>query len=181
MLDKYTTRKYCKDFTKIENYEKAVVDTTQVWECHHRLETHNSDGEKRLVDLSSKELIALDMYYDRPPEELIFMTKADHRSLHWKGKCFSEEHKKKISEALKGKHPSEEARKKMSEAQKGNQKHKGHHASEEARKRRSEAHKGRPTWSKGKHLSEEHRKKISLTKKRKAFEKHVKVLNREGK
>lgn len=26
------------DLTKIENYDKAVVDETQVWECHHRLE-----------------------------------------------------------------------------------------------------------------------------------------------
>ena len=31
---------YCKNVTMIENYSKAVLDTTQIWECHHRCETH---------------------------------------------------------------------------------------------------------------------------------------------
>ena len=118
--------KICKYFTKIENYEKAVNDTTQIWICHYRLETHNSDGERRLVYLKPEELIALGMYYDRPPEELIFLTKAEHTRLHnksvetrrkKKGKYRSEETKKRISEAKKGKKRepfSEDWKKKMS-------------------------------------------------------------------
>jgi hypothetical protein len=46
------------------------------------LETHNSDGERRLVDLTSKELIALGMYYNRPASELTFMTTYNHEMLH---------------------------------------------------------------------------------------------------
>lgn len=92
-----------------------------------------------------------------------------------KGTKFSEEHKRRISEALKGRHHTEESKRKMSEAQKGK------HISEEQRKKHSEAlrgkkrgtrsevwkmHlseslKGRTTWNKGKHWSEETRRKIS--------------------
>ena len=67
----------CRTPELIESYDKAITDTTQVWNCHHRLETHTSDGERRLVDISRAELIALGMYYDRPPEELIFLTKKE--------------------------------------------------------------------------------------------------------
>ena len=100
---------FCRTPELIENYDKAIADTTQVWQCHHRLETHNSDGERRLVDISSAELIALDMYFDRPPEELIFLTQTEHVSLHKKEKLTQN----------KGKHASEETKKKMSEAHKG--------------------------------------------------------------
>lgn len=83
--------KYCTDPTKIENYDKAVADTTQVYQCHHRLETHFSDGTKRPNNtyLSHSELIALDMYWHRPPEELILLTEYEHKTLHSKGKKFS--------------------------------------------------------------------------------------------
>lgn len=97
---------FCKTPELIENYNKAIVDTTQVWDCHHRLETHNSDGERRLVDITKKELIILGMYFDRPVNELIFLTKADHTMLHKKGKKRgpqSEDHKRKNSEARRGK------------------------------------------------------------------------------
>jgi hypothetical protein len=54
-----------------------------------------------------------------------------------KGKHFSEEHKRKISEAKKGKKLSEETKRKMSEAQKGRT------LSEETRGKMSNAQKGR--------------------------------------
>lgn len=57
---------YCDDIENIENYEAAKRDNFKGWNYRHRLETHNSDGEKRLVDISRNELIALDMYYNRP-------------------------------------------------------------------------------------------------------------------
>ena len=122
---------YCKNYQDIENYEKALADNFKRWQCHHRLETHNSDGERRLVDITRNELIALGMYYNRPAEELIFMNGTEHRQLHHnekqhtKGMHHSKETKRKMSEAHKGEknpmygqHLSEETRKKMSEAKK---------------------------------------------------------------
>ena len=157
-------KQYCKDYENIENYDKAKKDNFKGWECHHRLETHTSDGERRLVDITQAELIALGMYYNRPAEELIFLTIKEHHEYR-KGKQFSEEHKKKLSEAKKGKAKSEETRKRMSEA------HKGKQFSEETRKKIAEAKKNiseetRKKMSEAaKNMSEEHRNKLSETKK----------------
>ena len=132
-------RCFCRMPELIENYDKAVADNTQVWDCHHRLETHSSDGEKRFVDISKAELIVLNMYYDRPAEELIFLKSAEHRSLHNKGKPTW--NKGTHESGMKGKHPSEEHKRKL-----------------------AESHKGKPTWNKGKKLgphSEETRRKMS--------------------
>lgn len=82
---------------------------------------------------------------------------------------FSEETKKKMSNAKKGIKLSEETRKKMSESGKG--KHRIKH-SEESKKKMSESLKGRTAWNKGKtswnkgeELSEEHKRKISESNK----------------
>ena len=129
----YYFKCYCKDYENIENYEKAKKDNFKGWHCHHRLETHNSDGERRLIDISQKELMALNMYYNRPSSELIFMKHGEHKSLHQKGKpspnkgkCFSAETRNKMREAHKGKpspnkgkHHSEETKKTIAESQKG--------------------------------------------------------------
>jgi hypothetical protein len=128
---------YCKEPENIENYKAAEADDFKGWDCHHRLETHNSDGERRLVDITGDELIALGMYYNRPASELIFLTRAEHMALHRKGKCLSEEWKRKISEVQKGKHLSEEHRKKISEVQKGK------HLFEETKRKISESLKGK--------------------------------------
>ena len=119
---------FCKDYEKIENYQKAKADNFNGWDCHHRLETHNSDGERRLVYITRDELKALGMYYNRPSSELIFLTKSEHQFLHHKGKKRSEKTKKKMSEAWDyDKHFNEETKKKMSEAMKGNTATKGMH------------------------------------------------------
>ena len=163
---------YCDNIENVENYEKAKADNFKGWQCHHRLETHNSNGERRLVDITPKELIALGMYYHRPANELIFLTTKEHRCLHFKGKKgkpHSEETKRKISEVNKGKpgtfrgkHHSEETKRKISEAQKGKSGYwKGKHHSNEAKRKMSEAHKGKSCYWKGKHLSEETKRKIS--------------------
>ena len=146
MICERTIKKFCKDdISLIENYDKAIEDTTQTWHCHHRRETI----------FSRKDLIEIGEYYNRPAEELIFLTKTDHQRLHHLGKQHSEESCKKMSESrkgkpsgMKGKHHSEESRKKMSEAKKGK------HFSEESCKKMSEA-------KKGKHFSEEHKRKLS--------------------
>ena len=142
----------CKDYKSIENYEKAKADNFKGWNCHHRLETHNSDGKRRAVDITTAELKTLNMYYNRPASELIFLTISEHCYLHQKGKQKSEETKKKMSEALKGRQFSEETRKKMSEARNGK------HHSEETKNKMSEKAKGRLH-------TEETKKKISKAKK----------------
>lgn len=123
----FNIKQYCADYELIENYDKAMSDITQIWVCHHRLETHFSDGTLRppKCRLSRRELIALGMYYNRPPEELIFMTSHEHNSLHHKGKTYSKETRNKISKArlgkpgncgFKGKQHTEESKKKTSDS-----------------------------------------------------------------
>ena len=142
---KHEFERYCKDYKNIENYDKAAADDFKGWHCHHRLQTWTSDGERREVDISAAELIALDMYYNRPPEELIFLTSMEHGFLHNKGKPGPN----------KGKKFSEEARRKMSDAKKGKPSNKkGKKLSEETKKKLSKSHKG-------KHMSVETRRKMS--------------------
>ena len=119
---RYGYKQYCKDFENIENYEKAKADNFKGWDCHHRLETHNSDGERREVDITRRELLALDMYYNRPSSELIFLTRSEHKSLR---------------------KPSEETKKKMGEAKKGNKHALGCKRSEETKKKIGVANKGK--------------------------------------
>lgn len=94
-------KKICKeDPSLIENYDKAIEDNTQVWECHHRKETE--------LGLRPSDLIRMKMYYYRPANELIFLTSSEHMKLHGKdignglkGKPKSTEHKKKLSDSVK--------------------------------------------------------------------------------
>lgn len=128
---------YCRNPELIENYDKAIADTTQTWEVHHRREEF----------YSCKELIERSEYFDRPPEELIFLTRAEHNKMDSrckrmgeakKGKKLSEEHKRKISETLEGK-PTWNKGKKLTPF------------SEEHKRKLSEAKKGKPAPNKGKH------------------------------
>lgn len=92
---------YCRKPEFIENYDKAVSDTSQIWEVHHRKEGL----------YSYKELIERGEYYDVPPSELIFLTHKEHSKID--SRC------KRIGKALKGKNHSEETKRKMSEVRKG--------------------------------------------------------------
>lgn len=131
---------FCKgDISLIDNYYIAINDDTQVYDCHHKLEIQ----EDKI--LTRDDLKSLDLYYRRPPEELIFLTHSEHTKLHsnhrkdeyykklsektkgknkgktpWcKGKHLSDETKEKISAANTGKHHSEETKRKWSEQRKG--------------------------------------------------------------
>ena len=118
MINEYAAKGYCKeDLSLIENYNKAVTDTTQVWDCHHRLEIQDD------IKLSKKELIDNRLYYQRPANELIFLTHSDHVKLHNAGK----------RNPMYGKKLSEKARKKVSLAGIG----------------RIPWNKGKPAWNKG--------------------------------
>ena len=89
----------CEDISLIENYESAVSDKTEMWDCHHRLETHDENGNVRTKgsDLTVDELIARNIYYNRPAKELIFLPKREHLRLHQSLRIMSEETKKKLS------------------------------------------------------------------------------------
>jgi group I intron endonuclease len=97
-----------------------------------------------------------------------------------KGKPLTEEHKRKISEALMGRANtwqknvslSKETKERISEINKGrivteetrrkiSKANKGMLRSIEARKKMSETHKGHISWNRGKFLSIEHKKKLS--------------------
>lgn len=134
MLCEYTVKHYVREgeLEKIENYDKAIADKTQLWECHHRLEL-TLDGE---FAHTREDLKRMGMYYNRPYFELIFLTRTEHKKLH--GKTKSEEHKNKLSEAFKGKKRSEEIRKRISEGRKGMK------LSEEHRKKIGLSRKGKP-------------------------------------
>ena len=149
-------KNFCnEDLSLIENYEKAIEDKEQTWDCHHRKGTI----------VSKKELIEKNEYYNRPASELIFLPKKEHISLHKKGKQCSDETKRKISAAKqgkpswnKGKPLSEEAKRKMSIAHKGKTSFLGKHHTEEAKRKMSES-------LRGKHLSEEHKRKVAESRK----------------
>ena len=44
----------CKTPELIENYNKAISDTTQIWECHHRMEAVYSRAEHNLLHKKGK-------------------------------------------------------------------------------------------------------------------------------
>lgn len=170
---------YCsEDISKIENYDLAVNDKTQTWDCHHRLEIQ---GQFRN---SPSLLNKCGLYYSVPAWQLIFLTKSEHVKLHGIGKPFCGE-----KNPMFGKHHSAETRKKMSLSQSGERNHmfgkcgywSGKHLSKETRKKISEkakcrapvsektrkkmsmSHIGKSPWNKGKHLSMETRKKLSIS------------------
>lgn len=97
----YKKRWYCDTPELIENYNKAIADTEKVWICHHRLEEF----------YTSEELISMNLYYHRPPEELVFCENETehHKYPHKKdgrikkGQKMSPETKKRMSESRKGK------------------------------------------------------------------------------
>lgn len=107
MIGKRSKIYCCEDLSLIENYDKAINDNTKIWDVHHRLEIRE-DGTL----VSSKELIEKGLYWHRPANELIFLTKAEHNRLHnynmreetkqkMRSKKLTEESKRKISEARK--------------------------------------------------------------------------------
>lgn len=99
MVDERRAKRYCKDdISKIENYKNAVNDNTQSYDIHHRNEL-TLDGK---FAHTKEDLIRMNMYYDRPCNELIFLTKGEHTALHRKVSHHSEETKQNMSESRKG-------------------------------------------------------------------------------
>ena len=104
MICEETVKVFCnEDITKIENYDKAIADTTKTWQCHHRLEIMPFSKK----EISVKKMEELGLYYNRPANELIFLTETEHKALHLasrnkskptikKDTHFTEEQKKKL-------------------------------------------------------------------------------------
>lgn len=75
MINEKQVKYYCAEPPDhIENYYRASTDPTQMWHLHHKLEIS--------LQLSRKELIEQNLYYNRPASELIFMTPSEHHILH---------------------------------------------------------------------------------------------------
>ena len=108
----YAKRCCNENILLIENFEKAVNDSEK-YDCHHRLEIQE-DGTL----ISRQKLIEMNLYYDRPASELIFLTHSDHAKLHSENR--PKEVLESISKANKGKHHSEETKRMISENHKGN-------------------------------------------------------------
>lgn len=85
--------KYCTDYKNIENYAEALSSPLR-YDLHHRLEI--SEMQTR------SDLMFLHLYFNRPPEELIFLEHGEHVSLH--NANLSTETKKRMSESKKGNH-----------------------------------------------------------------------------
>lgn len=77
-----STRNRQKEFVingaieQIENYELAKVDNFKGWCIHHKREIRDDYIN------SKEELIMMNLYYNRPPEELIWMNSSEHKSMH---------------------------------------------------------------------------------------------------
>lgn len=171
----------CEDVSMIENYDKALSDVDETWDCHHRLEI-TDEGV-----FSPKELKEKGLYYNRPASELIFLTRKEHNRLHREnrkaefyiklpeifekiskaneGRVFTEEHKIKIGVSNVGKHfrkHTEEEKNKISNSLKGEKNHfYGKHHSEETKLLISEKCKAVVREP----FTEEHKKKLSESNK----------------
>lgn len=93
--------KYCKeDISLIENYEKAIADKENMWDCHHRDEVRVLPSGL-VVLRTMEELIENGRYYDCPANELIFMKREDHLALHGKYNFLGKHHKNRNTENLR--------------------------------------------------------------------------------
>lgn len=168
MISVKNSKLFCReDIALIENYDKAVADDSQIWECHHRLEIQGD------ILISVEELIEQGLYYNRPACELVFLTKSEHSKLHADNQLPSARKKNSIANsgsgnAMYGKHHTQEAKKKMAEAKKGNKIWSGRKHTEESKKKMSESSKGQLAWNKGKKgiYSAETLKKMSEARKK---------------
>lgn len=95
---------FCSDdISNIENYTEALNDKDHVWDCHHKLEIHSDYNNSR------NDLKLMNLYYNRPACELMFIKHSEHTKLHHTGMKlnFTNEHKEAIGKAVKGKVHSE--------------------------------------------------------------------------
>ena len=79
MINERYAKLYCsEEISLIENYQTAISDKTKMWEIHHRREC---DSEGRTL-FTKKQLIEMNLYFERPASELVFVTRSMHWNLH---------------------------------------------------------------------------------------------------
>ena len=93
MINSNASKYCCEDLSLIENYNEAE-SSDEIWECHHKLELIETGG---LCNCSKQDLIDWQLYYNRPANELIFLTKSKHSKLH-----MISERRQSISDSMKG-------------------------------------------------------------------------------
>ena len=107
-------RRYCKNYTDIENYDLAIIDE-DIWICHHKLEAFFTMKElkemRRYYNVSSRDLVFCkdEKEHQKWPHKghIEKIDKFDHNLLkqygnQWnKGRGWSKEQKEKYSETVK--------------------------------------------------------------------------------
>lgn len=79
MINEYNAKRFCSDdISLIENYHEAIADEERMWDTHHRREC---DENGRTL-FTRKQLIDMNLYFNRPASELIFVTRSMHCKLH---------------------------------------------------------------------------------------------------
>ena len=79
MINENQALKYCcEDISLIENYNQAIADQTKMWDIHHRREC---DDEGKTL-FTHKQLKEMNLYYNRPASELVFVTRQMHSKIH---------------------------------------------------------------------------------------------------
>lgn len=73
MISKKTKSFCCEDISLIENYDIALK-SDELYVCHHK--------NGILLNKSKQELIDLNLYYNRPANELILLTNSEHSRIH---------------------------------------------------------------------------------------------------
>ena len=93
MINLLQVKKFCNgDISLIENYQQAINDNTQTWECHHRMGVQ-PDGTR----LTRKWMKEHEIYYKLDPCMLIFLTSAEHKRIHNLGRKLNQSTKHKMS------------------------------------------------------------------------------------
>ena len=154
MISKDVKEFCCEDVSLIENYDKAIKDDSQIWHCHHRLEIVDD------VITSRDELINSGLYYNRPANELIFLTVHEHMILHSNHR--TDEMLYALGSANRGKKFSKERRLKLSVAQKNSMKKHEVMQSEEYREKCRQAKLGEKNPNYGKVYTDEEKLNLSL-------------------
>jgi hypothetical protein len=146
--------------TAIITDKNGVVQETHIKNgrpCFHSMQIHRIQVHTHLD--YKKGLIIHHLDHNKMNNSLanlVYLTTSEHMGIHKKGRNFSEETKKKMSEAHKGRTLSEETKEKLSKAMQG--KLKGTHLSDETKEKLSKA-------MQGKKLSEDVKRKIAKASK----------------
>ena len=140
----------CKDdISLIENYDKAIADTSQVYVCHHKA------GILPCGRFSREDLKKFNLYWHRPANELIFLTKSEHIRMHAKVQNRGSSYRAAVSRGL---HKSDKFKKAITK----------HNKSDKMRnscREMGKNNKGKSSWNKGLPYPHKGTKHTDITKK----------------